>query len=199
MFDRIRSWLVMICLVSALPGCVFGQQSSEQPRKSLTPEQQAFQQQLKDYLAKRQTLQAQAKQVLAAEAAREKAGDCPNASTTYDFNICYARQLKLADASLGSYENIIQELLAGAPQLPGQPAAAMPAPTRSSLTPEQRSAELDHVELLWHQYRVAACTAALHQFDGGTGGPSFQMECEIKLTRDHIRELDMLYGEQLHL
>jgi hypothetical protein len=34
---------------------------------------------------------------------------------------------------------------------------------------------------------------------GGTGGPSFQLECMLNLARDHMRELNMIYGEELHL
>jgi uncharacterized protein YecT (DUF1311 family) len=68
-----------------------------------------------------------------------------------------------------------------------------------SLTPEHQLAEFKRVEQSWQQYRETACAAAFHQFGGGTGGPSFEMECELKLTRNHIRELEMIYGEDLLL
>jgi len=40
-----------------------------------------------------------------------------------------------------------------------------------------------------------ACSATHHQFDGGSGGPSFEMQCRLMLARDHMRELKMIYGE----
>jgi uncharacterized protein YecT (DUF1311 family) len=55
------------------------------------------------------------------------------------------------------------------------------------------------VEQSWWQYREVACAAAFHQFDGGTGGPSFQLECKLKLARDHMRELSLIYGGELRL
>jgi uncharacterized protein YecT (DUF1311 family) len=165
----------------------------------LTPEQRVYQQQWKEYMAKRQSLQAQAKQVFDTEMAREKASDCPEAKTTYDFNICYGDQVATTDQNLKSYEGIIRELMASQPQMPGEPTTEMHGPGGPSLTPKQIAEEFDRVEQDWRQYREKACTAAFHQFDGGTAGPSFEMECKLKLTRGHMRELDMIYGEDLHM
>ena len=182
----------------------FGQQSEPQtgtarPKKVLTPEQKVYQQQWKEYMAKRQSLQAQAKQVFESEMLREKAGDCPDANSTYEFNICYGNQVTITDQNLKSYEGIIQDLMAPMPQMPGKSADNMPGPAGPSFTPEQILEEFDHVEEVWRQYRETACTAAYHQFNGGTGGPSFQMECQLSLARDHMRELDRVYGHDLHL
>jgi uncharacterized protein YecT (DUF1311 family) len=182
----------------------FGQQGPDQqtparPKKILTPEQKVYQQQRKEYMAKRQSLQAQAKEVFDAETAREKAGDCPDAKTTYDFNICYGKQTATTDQNLKSYEGIIRELLAPGPRMPDQADSNMPGIAGPVLTPQQFLEEFDRVEQSWRQYRETACKAAFHQFDGGTGGPSFEMECELSLTRGHMRELEMIYGEDLHL
>jgi uncharacterized protein YecT (DUF1311 family) len=183
----------------------FGQQDTPQvesahPRKVLTPEQKVYQQQEREFIAKRQVLQAQAKQIYDAEMAREKSVDCPDAQTTYDFNVCYGKQGTITDQNLSSFEGIIRELLAPGPAMPaaetGEPVRGIAGP---ALTPQQLSAEFDRVEQSWRQYRDAACTAAFHQFGGGTGGPSFELQCELKLTRNHIRELDMIYGNDLHL
>lgn len=150
-------------------------------------------------MAKRQSLQAQAKQVFELEMSREKAGDCPDAQTNYDFNICYGNQVTITAQNLKSYEGIIQDLMAPMPQMPGNSADNVPGPAGPSLTPEETREEFDHMEEAWRQYRATACTAAYHQFNGGTGGPSFQMECQLKLARDHMRELDIIYGHDLHL
>lgn len=158
----------------------------------------AIQQKAMDEEAKRQSLQAQAKRILTAEMAREKARDCPQAQTTSDFNLCYENQVSVTDQDLKSYEGIIRELLAPS-QTPEQPTAETPGFEGPALTPAQFVAEFDLVEQSWRQYRQTACTAAFHEFEGGTGGASFQMECQLKLTRDHLRELEMIYGEDLLL
>jgi uncharacterized protein YecT (DUF1311 family) len=198
-----RLALLLFGILILLP-LSFGQQGSTQPEpikpaKVLTPEQKEYQQQWREYMAKRQGLQAQAKQVFESEMSREKAGDCPEAQTTYDSNICYGNQVKITDQNLKSYEGLIQDLMAPMPQMPGKSADNRPGPAGPSFTPEQVLEEFDHVEEVWRQYRETACTAAYHQFNGGTGGPSFQMECQLNLARDHMRELDTVYGHDLHL
>jgi uncharacterized protein YecT (DUF1311 family) len=120
-----------------------------------------------------------------------KAGDCPTAQTTVDFNDCFGKQLTLAEQSLKCYEAVIQGLDAPAPEPPDLSSQELPP----SWTPAQELAQFHRVEQSWRQYRDLACTAAYHQFDGGSGAPSFAMECRLKLTRDHMRELAMIYGE----
>jgi uncharacterized protein YecT (DUF1311 family) len=175
------------------------QQVAAKPKKVLTPEQLAYQRQTQVFRAKRLSLQGQAKQIFDAEMAREKAGDCTKANTTYDINVCMERELKLTEQNLKSYEGVVEGLLAPWPEMPGQPNVNSPGPAGPGLTPKQHSEEFERVEKSWRDYREMACTAAFHQFDGGTGGPSFQMQCELRLTRDHMRELDLIYGEELHL
>ena len=199
-----RLLAITLCGGFVLLPLLFGQQGSDQqtppkPQKVLTPEQKTYQQQWKEYTAKRQSLQAQAMGVFNAEMAREKAGDCPDANTTYDFNICYGKQTATTEQNLMSYEGIIRELMASGPRMPGEPTTEMHGPGGPSLTPEQFAEEFDRVEQDWRQYSKTASTAAFHQFDGGTGGPSFEMECELRLTRGHMRELDMIYGSDLHM
>jgi uncharacterized protein YecT (DUF1311 family) len=172
----------------------FGQQSPPSSTKTFTPQQRALQQQESEYEAKRNNLRAKAKQVFDAEMAREKTGDCPNAQTTVDFDTCYDNAIKATDSNLKEYEDTIRELLGL--HVPGS-GAETPAPQQ--LTPEQDALEFDHLEQAWHTYLKIAISTALHQFDGGTGGPSFVMETQLRLTRNHMRELDKIYGIELHL
>jgi uncharacterized protein YecT (DUF1311 family) len=199
---------VLLFGILLLLPCSFGQQSQTQapsakPKKVLTPEQIALQQRAKETLARRLSLQAQAKQIFDAEMDREKAGDCPDAKTTADFNNCFEDEGTTTEKNLTGFEGIIRELNAPEPPLPGRPGAETTQPVMGisgpGFTPEQFLAEFDRVEKAWREYRQTACTAAFHQFDGGTGGPSFEGQCELKLARDHMRELDMIYGNDLHL
>jgi uncharacterized protein YecT (DUF1311 family) len=168
-----------------------GQQNQPADHRALTPEQQAYRQ----WEAHYRQMQAQGTQIFDAEMAREKAGDCPNASSTYDFNVCYGKQLDITEANLKSFETTIHDLLAPAPQAQGEPATPSPGPAGPNLTDAQLTAEFESVERIWQQYRDTACTAAFHQFGGGTGGPGFGMQCRLQLARDHMRELRMIYGE----
>ena len=159
----------------------------------------------------RQALQAQAKQIIDAEAERERSGDCASANTTVEFDHCFSQRLEETAANLKNFDGVIRQLQSGPRQMSGSaeetlagpagPAgpAGSAGPAGPELTPAQHAAEFDRLESLWQQYRELACTAAFHQFEGGTGAPSFQMQCELKLTRDHLRELDLIYGSGLHL
>ena len=165
-----------------------GQQSQPGQQKAPTPEQKAYRQ----WETRYRQLQAQGKQIFDAEMAREKAGDCPNANTTADFDTCYGKRLEVTESNLKSFEATIHDLLIPAPMAPATPAPGLGGP---SVTAAQGTAEFESVERIWRQYRDTACTAALHQFDGGSGAPGFAMQCRLQLTRDHMRELRMIYGE----
>ncbi len=175
------------------------QQTPPVHHKVLTPEQKAYQQQYQVWFARHQQLQAQAKGIFDQEAAREKAGDCPGEASNREFTVCFGKLADTAEETLKGFEAMIRELLVPPPQMPGAPAAPQPGPGGPDLTATQLIAEFDSVEGSWRQYREIACTAAFHQFGGGTGGPSFQAECELRLTRNHMGELDMIYGNVLHL
>ncbi len=189
--------LVLCCGLSLSPPD-FGQQTPSRPKKVLTPEQQGLQQQRREVDAKRESLRAVAQQAFDAEMARQKAGDCPAANNTYEFNVCYGKAVGITDQNLKTFEGAIRDLLGlKYPDLTGQPPG--PGPAGPALTPEQSVAEFDHVEQLWHSYLDAATTAAFHQFGGGTGGPSFEMETHLRLVRGHMTQLNNLYGMLLRL
>jgi len=195
-----RSYILMTSsAIVLLAGQFRGQQNPPANHKVLTPEQQGYQQQYQSWFARHQQLQAQAKDIFDQEMAREKAGDCSKASSNHEFTVCFGKLADSVEETLKSYEATIRELLVSPPQMSGAPAQPRPGPGGPGLTSTQFIAEFDSVEDPWRQYREMACTAAFHQFDGGTGGPSFQLECELRLTRDHMRELDVIYGNILHL
>ena len=127
----------------------------------------------------RETLRAQAKQSFDAEIARDKAGDCPNATTTYDSNVCLGNAAAATDQSLKTFEIAVHDLL--------------------NLANPQSAAEFSRVEILWHAYLDGASTAAFEQFHGGTIAPSFQLQTRIRLVRSHLRELDAIYYSALHM
>ena len=205
MFTRLsREFVLTFCFFACFLPLTRAQQTADQqilsaPKKVLTPQQKVYQQQSRDWMERHRTLQVQAKEKFDAEMTAEKAGDCPDANTTYDFNTCFGNVLTAADRHLKSFEQIIRDLQAPSPHMAGTSEAPANGIAGPMLTPEQLTAEFYSVEQVWRQYRAAACAAAFHQFSGGTGGPSFEAQCELKLTRAHMRELDMIYGGDLHL
>jgi uncharacterized protein YecT (DUF1311 family) len=152
----------------------------------------------------RQGLQAKAKQNFDAEAERERSGDRSTSNTTADFDHCFGQRLEETAINLKNFDGVIRQLQSGPPQMSGSAAETTARPAGPELAPAQHAAEFDRLENAWQRYGELACEAAFHQaafhqFDGGTGAPSFQMQCELKLTRDHLRELDLIYGSDLHL
>jgi uncharacterized protein YecT (DUF1311 family) len=170
-----------------------GRRSSPEQAKVSIPKQGDDQQQW------RQRLHAQAKLIFDAEAERERSGDCPTSSTTSEFDNCFVQRLKQTATNLEQFDRIIRQLQLGSPQISGAASETTAGSAGQERTPAQYATEFDALEKAWQQFREFACTAAFHQFDGGSDASSFQIECELKLTRDHMRELDLIYGSDLHL
>jgi hypothetical protein len=190
-----RMWAVILCVSFALPRLFLGQQEPTIPRKDSTPEQEAYRQ----CEAKYRGLHAQAKQVFDTEMAREKAGDCPDAKTDYDFNVCYGKQLLITDQNLKSYEGFIRELAVPPPQMPGQPAverSLLPAHgiAEPVLSSPEFGREFERIEQSWGQYRERASAAALHQFEGGHGWTKLPNGVRAEAgARPHARTKDDLW------
>lgn len=165
------------------------------PSKTLTHEQREYQRQWRKYMAKRPELQGHAKKIFDAGMAREKAGDCPNAVTTYDINVCLGKVVGITNQDLKKYEAIVREIIASAPEEPGGPGRG---PAGPALTSAQSAAEFDAVEQAWYRYRNLACKASRDQVDGGSAAPSYEMQCYIDLDRRHMHELDSMYWLELH-
>ncbi|MGB9458462.1 MAG: hypothetical protein WCB12_20605 [Bryobacteraceae bacterium] len=129
----LRSFLILGCVFGVL-SAGFGQQAPSRPKKVLTPEQEALQQQMKQVGAERESLRAKAKEAFEQEMAREKAGDCPDAHNTYEFNMCYQKAIAVTEQNLKTYEEAIRDLLSlQYPNLTGQP--PMPGVAGPVLTP----------------------------------------------------------------
>jgi uncharacterized protein YecT (DUF1311 family) len=128
--------------------------------------------------------------------AREKAGDCRDATTTYDANICLGHEEDATQANYKAYTEAIRAMLGvEAPPLAG---LEQPQKLSGELSQDQLVTEFDKTQSLWEPYRQAQCTAAFHQVGGGTGGPSVEAECELRMIRGHMRDLDDVYVGMLH-
>jgi uncharacterized protein YecT (DUF1311 family) len=189
---------VTLCASLVTVGICSGQQDGD--KRSSPDQANASRPKQLDYQEEwRQGLQAKAKQIFDAEAEREGSGDCSSSNTTADFDNCFGQRLEETATNLKNFDGVIRQWQSGSPQMSVSAAETTAGPAGPELTPAQHAAEFDRLENAWQQYRELACEAAFHQFDGGTGAPSFQMQCELKLTRAHLRELDLIYGSDLHL
>jgi hypothetical protein len=98
-------------------------------------------------------------------------GDCLNAGSQHDFNICFGKKTAVTSQNVKVYEASVRSLLAlKYPKFPGLPATSTPEPAGPSLTAEQQATEFDKLTADWQAYLNTACGAAFHQFGGGTGG-----------------------------
>jgi hypothetical protein len=195
--------LALCCLL--VPAQRFSAQQPAQnnpapkPHKVLTPEQKAYQQQYRQFNEERMKLLAQGKQAYEAEIAREKAGDkageCKDAGTTYDWNICLGRDATITEANYTAFTAAIRALLAlKVPAFPGEDQNFV-GMTGKPLTSEEQVKEFDTLESLWQKYLERATSAAYDQFKGGTLAPSFEVQCRRDLMRSHMHELHLIYGD----
>ena len=192
----------ILCLALALvPACATAQTQTQQdrPRKILTPEQIAYQQQMKTFYAEMDRLRTAAKSAYTSEIAREKAGECPNAITTVDINQCLSHEDEVTEANYKAFTSVLRAMLAlPVPTMPG--ASGMPAigPSGPEATPATNAAAFDAAESAWHTYAAAECGAIDTLWRGGTIVNSMVGQCNQRLARTRLHELDTAYDMLLH-
>lgn len=172
--------------------------AAPQPSQLPTPAQQAYPRQLKDFQEARLKLQAQARQAFDAEMALDQAdeaktGECKDANTTFDWNQCLGRVAKATDANYAAFTTALRALIAQkAPEMEASSSAVATA------APDERPGEFDRSEAAWQHYRDLARKAAFDQYKGASMSPSFALEAYIYLMRSHLRELNLIYGDELN-
>jgi uncharacterized protein YecT (DUF1311 family) len=192
-----RTVILCFALISSF---ATAQTTPQQPRpkKILTPDQIAYQQQMKTYNAQVDTLRADANSAYSAEIAREKAGDCPNAVSTYDINMCLAHENDVTDANYKAYTSALRAMLAlPYPSTPGIETPIM-GPTGPAATPVTNTAAFDAAELAWHAYATAECNAVDTLWRSGTIVNAMVGYCELRMTRGRLHELDDAYDMHSH-
>jgi uncharacterized protein YecT (DUF1311 family) len=172
--------------------------ANNHPKKVLTPEQLAYQQAIKEYNAKSKELRAAAIAAYNAELAREKAPECPDADNTRDINMCLGHEVELTEANYKAFTTALRGMLAlPEPAVPGAPTPYM-GPTGPEGTPATNTAAFDAAESAWQAYAKAECSAMDTLWRGGTIVNSIVAECELRMARARMHELDNAYDMQLH-
>jgi uncharacterized protein YecT (DUF1311 family) len=185
---------VLLCAL-IIPVQLTGQNTTR-PKKVLTPEQQEFQRKVASYMVQRQALQKQAAKAFDAETAREKAGDCKNASTTRDIETCLEKETAITETNYAAFTGAIRELLSlSYPEFSG-PAAS--DTTKAPPNAEDLVKEFDALQTAWQQYRKIGTDATYNQFKGGRLAPVLSATMSQELVRSHMRELSSIYDGPLH-
>jgi uncharacterized protein YecT (DUF1311 family) len=192
-----RATILCLALIPALAAAQTTPQPAR-PKKVLTPDQIAYQQDLKTYRAQADTIRSAATAAFVAEAAREKAPECPNASTTYDINMCLSHENDLTDANYKAFTTAVRAILALPFPAPLGAKDDSMGPTGPEGTPATNTAAFDAAESAWHTYATAECKAVDTLWRGGTIVNSMVGECDLRMTRARLHELDTAYSLDLH-
>ncbi len=143
--------------------------------------------------AQRQRLRDEAKTAFDREIAREKAGQCKNSRTTRDDVSCLNSETESTQGNFDLYARSLRALLAL--KNPGPAAPPVSGPTGIPITPEEQLEQFEKVVTAWRDYSKTACAAAYHLYKGGTIAPVMEIDCQQRLLRSHLRELEAVYGD----
>ena len=140
-----------------------------------SPEEKAFQ-------ARQAELAAKIKGVLALEDDRARQDRCQHtgSGSTVEFENCISNEFKRTDRdymtlvlTLGAYLRL---------QEPGTPPVK---PGRLSF---------DDAETGWQTYRAQICEAVYQTYGIGTAGPGAFVDCKVKVTQSHMKEVVATLG-----
>jgi hypothetical protein len=134
---------------------------------------------------------------------REKAGDCPDANSTAEINICYTEPGN-------DHRTELEELRRNhpasdgsrMPQLPGKPDAQQVCQEGQEGRPSRPNSTSSKFDQWSRSGGNTATRPAQPPFTSSTGAPvdpASRWNVELKLARDHMHELDLIYGGDLHL
>jgi uncharacterized protein YecT (DUF1311 family) len=172
---KLRSLLVSTLLAfSAINSSVsFGQ----------TPE-------LKAFYANQAEIRERGSNALKAEQARSKADLCKQAEGGGNAAIgaCLVKEEKATKQNYLAYVRAVGALLRL--QVPG--ASNTKAPSKATHLP------FDSAEEAWRTYRDNNCTSAAAQFEGGDQAQIAYPDCWLRLTWNHMDELNSLYSDLWH-
>ena len=121
---------------------------------------------------------------------RKKNRQCPRAFSTYEMEACVEREVEKTKANYEAYVGTLRssEALASPEEAPG----AAPLLGRP-LRPDERAKEFDAVESAWQVYAKAQCTTAYDTSREGASARVTQLECDLRLLRDRMSELESIY------
>ena len=131
----------------------------------------------KVFQAKQAELTTKIKGVLALEADRARVDRCQHtvSGSNVEFQNCISNEFKRTD---GDYTTLV--LTIGAYLRLREPGSPPMKPGRISF---------DDAETGWQTYREQICDAVYQTYGLGTAGPGAFVDCKVKLTQSHMKEL----------
>ena len=131
----------------------------------------------KVYEAKQTELQTKIKGVLALEADRARQDRCQHtgSGSNVEFQNCISNEFKRTD---GDYTTLV--LTIGAYLRLREPGSPPVKAGRISF---------DDAETGWQTYRAQICDAVYQTYGIGTAGPGAFVDCKVKVTQSHMKEL----------
>jgi uncharacterized protein YecT (DUF1311 family) len=189
--------VTILCLTLSLVSAAQAPIPSSPSKKGKVSDPAADQQALKAIEAQANALRAAANAAYAAEMKREKAPICPNAATSDDRSECIAREDDFTETNYKAFTAALRALLAlSDPQIPGETSPDV-GPGGTVATPAEEAAAFDTAESAWHAYAKAECSAVVTFWSGGTIVFTIGVECDIRMTRARLHELNIAYGDAL--
>src|SRR5215831_4968362 len=157
-------------------------------RKAQEREQDKDKDKDKEFPAQPGSFRKQAAAAFDREMERDKTGDCPDAHTTYDEINCLGKTIEITNSNYKAYIGALRSFLG----LRTSREETASGPAGKPLTGEEGVKEFDEVEALWQKYRSAQTSAVYDHWKGGTIAPVMAASCELRLLRNHMRELDSI-------
>jgi uncharacterized protein YecT (DUF1311 family) len=175
-----RVLVVAVLLTEFASGLAAQGQGSDAERAA---RRQAFQEQLRA----RDALLKEWEGVVEQEAAREQGGDCREAQTTRDDELCLGHEVEVTTANYQHLADFIRSFLKLSH---GGPDTVSTGATGTSHTGDEMVKAFDDVEKAWTTYHTALCSTASAQYQSGTIAPSVGLRCDLRAFRSHMQELD---------
>ena len=178
--------LVLALVLVACPGFTFAQGAGG--KRSSLGQSKASDGQMARY-------REEAKVAFDREMAREKAGDCKQADTTFAIVKCLGAENDTTSANYVAYAGALRSLLG----LSGEDGESQSfGLSGKPLTSKELVKDFEATEAAWQKYRTAQCSAAFNLFRGGSVATPQAGFCELMLVRSHMREVDYVYSYLLH-
>jgi uncharacterized protein YecT (DUF1311 family) len=161
-------------------------------------ERAAYRQQVARYLDQFYGFLDRADAVWDREMAREKSGDCPPSMSNMEYSVCMGKEVEVSKNNLREYSGMFREIFfLKPPPIPGL-GGPISGPTGTPPTKEEMVTRFDHIEANWQKYQAAMCDLATDKTRGGTMASYVGSVCELKLIRNHMRELGGILGDAFH-
>lgn len=195
-----RAWgaaLLAVSIFSAGMAAAQTANTSSGRKQASSAKAIAFRQAVADFLAQRSQLQEQAGAAFKREMAHKKAGDCPDARTTYAKEMCLSKADQAAEGDYKSLSGAIRALL-GQKNPFFANTDPLVGPSGKPLSTADLVKGFDQAEAEWQAYRKTQCRAAYDLFKGGTIAPVMAGRCELRLIRSRMADLNSIYDMTLH-